>query len=140
MKRRILAVLLCLFVFCTILSACAQQPSMPLYSESNAVNDVTVHVAIVNGETTLFDGDVQVKSAGDPTAMMASQAAFDTLEPESVSTDGFVTAIAGVESDDENGWLFYHNGAMAEVGAAECVIAEGDSVEWKFVNYAEAFA
>lgn len=47
--------------------------------------------------------------------------------------DGFISAINGHEQDEEAGkyWLFDLNGEMAEVGAAELELSDGDLVEWK---------
>ena len=64
----------------------------------------------------------------DQTAMRALQRVAD------VETDDggkFVTAIEGVEQNTgkQLAWLFYVNGEMAEVGAAEVKLKAGD-VEW----------
>ena len=60
--------------------------------------------------------------------------------PELVESEGFISAIAGIESSSTDGWLLYVNGEMAQVGANEQPVTEGDTVEWKYLNYNEAFA
>jgi len=73
---------------------------------------------------------VLVKTPVDPdqTALQALDRVAD------IETDDgglFVTAIEGVEQDTDAqlAWLYYVNGVMAETGAAEVTLEEGD-VEW----------
>ena len=53
--------------------------------------------------------------------------------------DGFYSSFDGIQSTKTDGWLLYINDAMAEKGAEEQPIADGDVITWKYVNYAEAF-
>ena len=45
----------------------------------------------------------------------------------------------GIASTKEEGWLLYVNGALAEVGANAIQLEDGFLVEFKYVNYDEAF-
>jgi hypothetical protein len=61
----------------------------------------------------------------------AMQALDRVADIETDQGGKFVTAIEGVEQDPDAklAWLFYVNGKMAETGAAEVRLREGD-VEW----------
>ena len=46
---------------------------------------------------------------------------------------GFISAIEGIEQDldAERYWLYYIEGEMASVGAADYELQEGDQIEWR---------
>lgn len=47
--------------------------------------------------------------------------------------DGFISSIEGHEQDEDAGryWLYYINGEMPSVGAADYELEEGDQIEWR---------
>ena len=55
------------------------------------------------------------------------------IEVSSSSYGDIVSSINGTNSgDDGKYWLYYVNGEMANVGAAEYVTEGGELIEWKF--------
>lgn len=86
----------------------------------------------------LFDQAVTVTTK-QPTAMDATSAAIKQGGLKIEESDGFVSAISDIQSTQTDGWLLYINGEIASVGAKEQAITEGDTVEWRYVNYDEVF-
>lgn len=60
------------------------------------------------------------------------QANFDIVDD-----NGFFTSIDGYEQNeaDSKYWLFDINGEMAEVGAGELELTEGDVVDWSLAGF-----
>lgn len=54
-----------------------------------------------------------------------------------VEEDGFVLCIEGNGQDEDEGkyWVYDVNGEMGQVGAAEYVIKDGDSIDWKLTTF-----
>ena len=55
-------------------------------------------------------------------------------------TSSYVTSIGGVaENDfgDVSGWVYTVNGEEIWKAADECELADGDSIEWNFVNFSD---
>lgn len=101
--------------------------STPVESSEQAVlAEVTVSVT-VDGEE--IDEGEQVLEVEEGAILLDVMEEHYELE----EADGFISAINGYEQDEEAGkyWLFDLNGEMAEVGAAELELSDGDLVEWK---------
>jgi Domain of unknown function (DUF4430) len=75
--------------------------------------------------------DVVVERTKVPAGQTAMQALDRVADVETDQGGKFVTAIEGVEqdADEKLAWLFYVNGKMAEKGAAQIRLKDGD-VEW----------
>jgi Domain of unknown function (DUF4430) len=88
-----------------------------------------------SGASVLITRDCGQEVVVELTDVDAGQTAMQALDRVAdVETDSggkFVTAVEGIEQDESKqlAWLFYVNGKMAEKGAAEITLAEGD-VEW----------
>lgn len=54
------------------------------------------------------------------------------IQYEIIDNEGFITSIAGYEQDKEANayWLYEINGEMAQIGAAEYVLEDGDEITW----------
>ncbi len=113
--------------------------SLLLLAGCNA-NSIAVSVRIIaSQDVILYDGTVSL-TAEQPTAMDATVAALsDGKLPAATESDGYVSAIAGIDSTDTDGWLLYYNGEMGMLGAKEQILGEGDTIEWKYLNYDEVF-
>jgi hypothetical protein len=87
--------------------------------------------------TTGCGEEVVVERTDVPTGSTGLQALDRVAEIE--ADGGFVTAIEGVEqnSGEQLAWLVYVNGAMAEVGAAELTVEEGDVHWWDLHDWEE---
>lgn len=75
--------------------------------------------------------EVVVERTDVPAGQTAMQALDSVADIETDSGGRFVTAVEGVEQDEDQqlAWLVYVNGEMAETGAAEITLQAGD-VEW----------
>ncbi len=124
--KRVLALLLVLAVSVLILAGCAAK-------------GITVHVKITGQDAAvMYDKDVKV-TAETPFAIDATVAAMKDGKLDYTDENGFISSIGGVAGTDTDGWLMFINGEMAQLGASEQPVAEGDTLEWQYLNYAEAF-
>ncbi|MBU7014499.1 MAG: DUF4430 domain-containing protein [Theionarchaea archaeon] len=50
---------------------------------------------------------------------------------------GFVTSINGIEQNPSENiyWIYYVNGELGQVGAADYVVEEGDEITWKLEKF-----
>ncbi len=99
--------------------------------------DVTVQISGPEGES-FFNQTVTVNTE-EPTAMDATTAAVTKGKLTIEENDGFVTALADLQSTETDGWLLYVNTELAMVGAKEQKVSQGDTVEWRYKNYDEVF-
>lgn len=82
-------------------------------------------VDVTGSNPTAKDAIVEACKAGDVYYTLAN-GMFDNFNHEaSTKTDG---------------WLLYVNDKLADVGAESYTLQEGDKVEFRYVNYDEAFA
>ena len=55
--------------------------------------------------------------------------------------EGYVNSIADYNNTATEGWIYYFNGEMPDVGASDCVISKGfdNTLDFKYMKYSEAF-
>ncbi|XJS10564.1 DUF4430 domain-containing protein [Aerococcaceae bacterium WGS1372] len=97
-------------------------------AESTENQEVVINVTVsVDGEV-IEDGEQDIEVEDGQNLLELMEANFDVEQ-----TDGFISSINGYEQDDESGkyWLYDVNGEMAEVGAADLKLSDGDQIEWK---------
>ena len=84
--------------------------------------------------------EVVVERTDVPAGQTALQALDRVADIETDSGGRFVTAVEGVEQDEEQqlAWLVYVNGEMAETGAAEITLQAGDVEWWDLHDWDEA--
>lgn len=92
----------------------------------------TIEVSIeilVDGEAIKPAESFEVEAGSKLLAVMKDH--YDIEEK-----DGFVQSIEGHQQDEaaNKWWLFDVNGEMAEVGAAELSLNEGDTITWKLAT------
>ena len=87
--------------------------------------------------TTDCGSEVLVEKTGVTVGQTAMQALDRVADVETDSGGKFVTAVEGVEQDEGKklAWLFYVNGKMAEKGAAEIKLKDGDVEWWDLHNW-----
>jgi len=87
--------------------------------------------------TTDCGTEVLVEKTGVTVGQTAMQALDRVADVETDSGGKFVTAVEGVEQDEGKklAWLFYVNGKMAEKGAAEIKLKDGDVEWWDLHNW-----
>ena len=139
MKRQ-LSLVLAVVMLLAVLAGCSGKEQMPTYKGSDSADPITVTLQIIDGANgSHFDGQVKITKTANPVADNATTAALDFMEIPYEKADGFYSSFDGIQSTETDGWLLYINDAMAEKGAEEQPIADGDVITWKYVNYAEAF-
>lgn len=122
-----------------VLTACggtdtAEAPSekgqVPVTQEVEAQKTVTFK--IVTADTVLAERELEFEE-GD-TVLETLEKHFDVE-----ATDGFVSSIEGAtqSKDDQLYWMYYVNGEMADVGAADYQLSSGDLVEWRLEDFSE---
>ncbi len=97
-------------------------------------------VAIVGPEgEMILDSELYVDKQ-DATAADAVKEACAQVRLSYTYENGMFDNFNGVASGKEDGWLFYNDGELADVGAGECVISNAFEIEFRYVNYTESFA
>lgn len=121
------------------LSACGSQDnqtnnnSEEINNETTEeVNEQTVSITISmdEGEETISEKEVPIEDGAILMDIMKEN--FDVEE-----SDGFITAIEGVEQNEEEkkAWMYFVNGEMAPVGANEYELSAGDEVSFDLQSW-----
>lgn len=106
-------------------------------ASSTQAEQVKVTVSV---DFTAADGKVETAEASVPagaSVLEATQATSFELDVQDSQYGKFVNAINGVATGshgDQSGWLVAVNGKDLEVSADQQQVAEGDSIEWRFVT------
>lgn len=105
--------------------------SVPVTIESSSeveVQELLVSISVTVDGEVIEEGDVEVEVEEGQNLLEVMKENFDIEE-----ADGFISSINGYEQDDAEGkyWLYDVNGEMAEVGAADFELSDGDQIEWK---------
>lgn len=120
-----------------LLAACGQTTTEVVESpatetvervESDQSQEVVINVTVsVDGEV-IDDGEKEIEVEEGQKLLELMEANFEVEQ-----TDGFISSINGYEQDEDSGkyWLYDVNGKMAEVGAQELELSDGDHIEWK---------
>lgn len=97
-------------------------------TETDSAQEEVINITVsVDGEV-IEEGEQEVELEEGQNLLDLMEANFDIEQ-----TDGFISSINGYEQDEEAGkyWLYDVNGEMAEVGAQEFELNNGDQIEWK---------
>ncbi|MGD2247432.1 MAG: DUF4430 domain-containing protein [Candidatus Methanofastidiosia archaeon] len=89
---------------------------------------ITATITIENNEVTCT-ADIQ-----------AGSNVFDLMTACNIEFEedkGFVTSINGIAQDAgaNKYWMYYINGEMAQVGAKEYIVQNGDEITWKLESF-----
>ena len=99
---------------------------------------ITVTVRLISAEETILD--LQVTLTDDLTAGRAVKDACQSQNMAYTEQDGMYISFQGITSADTDGWLFYLNDELPDRGANDVTVSDGDVIEFRYVNYDEAFA
>lgn len=97
-------------------------------------------VAIIGPENELILDTELYVNKDNATAAEAIKNACAEVRMSYTYTDGMFDNFNGIASTSEEGWLFYSEGDLSEVGAGECSIKSGFELEFRYENYTEAFS
>lgn len=97
-----------------------------------------VQVEIVYGAETLLSTQTEVAKS-EPKADDAVIAACKQEKLPYSYSSGMFDNFGGKASTQTDGWLLYHNGKLADVGAKDISISENDTITFKYENYDSAF-
>jgi hypothetical protein len=125
-----LSALVLVLVFALALASCGGDEADPAQAQPAAPAEVADDATAILVTQGCGDEVVVPKTEVEP-GQTAMQALDRVADIETDSGGAFVTAIEGIEQDEDAqlAWLYYVNGVAAEVGAAELTLEEGD-VEW----------
>lgn len=123
-----------------VLVGCGETATVDTTESTESIATTTdSELAVVDISVTV-DGEV-IADGAQEVEVEEGALLLDVMKEyyEIEEADGFVSAINGHEQDTEAGkyWLYDVNGEMAEVGAAELELADGDLVEWKLEAFEE---
>lgn len=110
------------------------EPAVELTVQCAALSDVADPDDLPDGGVNLFPTArlpyIEGESVDELLTRAANSAGF-TVDRES----GYVRGIAGVYEKaygEMSGWIFTVNGEMPSVSAADCILSDGDRVEWRY--------
>lgn len=129
MRKVISAVLALIFLFAVLCGCSGTKTGDTIFG--------TVTITGPAGEVIL-DSELYVDKDG-ATAADAIKAACAEVRLSYTYENGMFDNFNGIASGKEDGWLFYSDGVLSEVGAGECPIKDAFEIEFKYVNYAESF-
>ena len=140
MKKLKKSIITILTVAILLVSLTACSNSVPTYTKDEASDsNITFKFAITDtNETSIANTSINVVGE-DANLIEIMDWYCAENDINFVHDNGLVSVISDLESDMTDGWLLYVNDEMSMVGAAEYIPADGDNVEWKYVNYAEEF-
>lgn len=112
-------------VFSLFLAACGQTTK----EASTEASTSKVQLVVKSDKTTT---DETVEAKADQTVMDVLKANYEVKE-----TDGFITAIDGVEQDEaaKKYWMFKVNGEVAPKAANQIKVKDGDKIEFYQETY-----
>lgn len=97
-------------------------------------------VAIIGpGGEIILDSELFVNK-DNATAAEAIKTACAEVKLSYTYIDGMFDNFNGIASAADEGWLFYSEGELADVGAGELSLRNYFEIEFKYENYAEAFS
>ncbi len=143
MKKRKLSQLFLLLSSGVILTACATQTEeAPTETEDTATEEVEETSDEATSEADAVDVSFEIVIDGEAVADLSREIAvpegtylLDAMEEtyDIEEEDTFITAIEGYEQDVDAGryWLYYINGEMPSVGAADYELQAQDEIEWR---------
>ena len=101
------------------------------------VNKMSVTVTIATVQEVLLSEIISINEGS--TADKAIVAACQSKKLAYTLKDGMFDYFGTIASTQTDGWLFYINGELADIGAAQYIIKAGDALEFKYENYDDAF-
>ena len=151
MMKKLLVTLMILCVSAFALTACNDKTESEA-NKSEEEENVAVETLEENAEAehynrvSIFIGNEIMNTAkypnmGEITVFELLKKLCDDEEIELSHLDGYVNGIAGYSNTGDEGWVYYFNGEMPDVGPESCTIAKGHDnlVEFKYLKYSEAF-
>lgn len=100
---------------------------------------VQVHVKITNNGAIILDYPITVTGAA-PTAAMAFEKGCIQKNVPYKFENGMFDGFNNLYSSTTDGWLFYINGSLADIGAEAYELKEDDTIEFKYANYGTEFS
>ena len=133
-KKWFLSLMVLTLVSLLLFTACSTGGS----SSDASAQGVSVKVQIIKDGENLLDTTVTLEGE-NPTAGDAFKKACQDAKMAYTVSDGMYDGFAGYTSTQTDGWLFYHNGQLADKGANDVTVSDKDTVSFQYENYNEAF-
>lgn len=110
------------------MTGCGQKQAEAPPPTATEVKTISTIFQFTENSQAIADLDQKIEAEAGVTVMAVLKAHY-TVEEQ----DGFVTAINGHNQDKSANkyWMFKVNGTMAEKGAADIVLNDGDVVLWE---------
>ncbi len=128
-KKKTASLLLLIFISAVLTSGCTQTTS------GTAIH---VQAEIIQDNNPLLSVQMEVTTT-EPKADDVIIAACKQEKLPYTYNSGMFDNFGGIASTETDGWLLYHNGQLANVGAKDIAISEGDIITFKYENYNAAF-
>ena len=126
----------CLLVLLSVLFVCTVAGCAGGGDEGPKAN---IAVTIQSTDGILLEDTVAL-SKNQCTADQAIQTACQAVKLAYTFQNGMFDNFGGIASTQTDGWLLYVNDTLAEVGAKDVALQDGDRVAFRYENYDTAFA
>ncbi len=137
MKKIMVTMLILVGVMYTLTACSKEKPTFTKDASSDTNITFTFMITDTDGSSI---ADTSIKVVGDDANLMEIMDWYCKENSINFEHDnGLVSTISDLSSDTSNGWLLYINDEISQYGAADYIPAEGEKVEWKYVNYEEMF-
>jgi hypothetical protein len=111
-------------------------------TENQALSAINVTLIINNGTSTdQFDEKIKTETSVLELMKILSDANKIEFKYQDSGAGAFIVAINGIQNDSAKNWywLLYLNGKMAETGASDLKLKDGDRAEWRYMDASNLF-
>lgn len=131
---KLILVLMVVFLL-AVLGACASTPPVSITVDSVS-DSVRIVISRDFGRTIVSDKIVEIKKKSNAMSALQQAAQVETSYGGSFveGIDGLRSEYSGVKSNKQD-WFYYVNGLVANTGALEYPLHNGDIVQWDFHNW-----
>ena len=92
-----------------------------------------------SGVRDIDDARVTVENGSSVLDVLNTYAAANNIDVtmDESSASPYVTAINGVSQTDTAGWVYELNDQMVMESAADCIVSDGDKIDWDFDDWTD---
>ena len=122
--------------------SCGSQSSTDNSNESSA-NDISIMMSIdFPGDSEKADIEnvsVSAEEGSSVLDILIKYADENNIKVITDDTNGnpYVTSIDGISETDNSGWTYELNDEMVMEAADQCIVNDGDEIDWSFESWSE---
>lgn len=113
----------------------SSQSSSSQSSSAEAAQSMSVGIVVVDPkDDALKSLDETVSAEEGATVLDVLEASTADADIEDSSYGKYVTGIGGIDAEGSSGWVYTVNGEEVMESIDSCVLADGDTVEFKYIT------